>query len=186
MASYRPYFNPATGEWVQYLETARETGGELVRYRWRSVPGGRITEHLHPHQEERFIIERGEGHFTVDGEEQVVRAGETLAIPPGSRHTEWNGSEEEIHGFIEFRPALKAKELHEALAGVVNDGRASARGAPRNPLQLGATFWHFRDDIRVISPPVWVQQLMLPPLAALAKLAGVKGYDERWDSREHG
>jgi hypothetical protein len=56
-------------------------------------------------------------------------------------------------------------------------------GAPRNPLQLGATFWHFRHESRVTSPPIAVQNILLPPLAALAKILGVRPYYERWDSQ---
>jgi nucleoside-diphosphate-sugar epimerase len=67
-------------------------------------------------------------------------------------------------------------------AGVTHDGKTTPRGAPRNPLQLGATFWHFRHESRVTSPPIWAQNLMLPPLWALAKVFGVRPYYDRWDS----
>jgi hypothetical protein len=63
------------------------------------------------------------------------------------------------------------------------DGPTTPRGAPKNPLRLGATFWHFRHESRVTSPPIWIQNLMLPILAVLAKLLAVKPYYERWDSR---
>ena len=76
--------------------------------------------------------------------------------------------------------------MHEAFAGLAADGKTTARGAPRNPLQLGATFWHFRHEIRAASPPIWTQNLLLPPLWALAKLAGVRPYEESWDSRISG
>lgn len=71
---------------------------------------------------------------------------------------------------------LRAKELHAAFAGLVADGRTTPRGAPRNPLQLGATFWHFRHESRVTSPPTGARNLMLPPLWALAKVFGVHPY----------
>jgi hypothetical protein len=48
---------------------------------------------------------------------------------------------------------------------------------------LGATFWHFRHESRVTSPPIWIQNLMLPTLWMLAKVFGVKPYYQRWDSR---
>ena len=80
-------------------------------------------------------------------------------------------------------PGWNAKEWHEALAGLVADGKTTPRGAPKNPLQLGATFWHFRHESRVTSPPIWAQNLMLPPLWALAKVFGVRPYYQRWDSR---
>jgi hypothetical protein len=68
----------------------------------------------------------------------------------------------------------------------VADGKTTPRGAPKNPFQLGATMWHFRHESRVTSPPIWVQNLMLPPLWALAKAFGVRPYYDRWDSRVRG
>ena len=84
MTGFRPFFNPATGEWIEYTALAEDSDGALVRFNWRSVPGGVITEHIHPHQEERFTIKDGEAHFTFNGRELVARAGETIVVPPGS------------------------------------------------------------------------------------------------------
>ena len=157
--------------------------GMLVRFNWRSVPDGVITEHIHPYQKERFTILAGEAHFTLNGEQHIAGAGDTIVVPAGVPHSEGNHGPGEIEGIVELRPALLAKELHEAFAGLVADGKTTPRGAPRNPLQLGATFWHFRHESRVTSPPAWAQNLMLPPLWALAKLFGVHPYYDRWDSR---
>jgi hypothetical protein len=104
-------------------------------------------------------------------------------VPAGVRHSEGNLGSVEIAGVVELRPALRSKEFHEAVAGLVADGRTTPRGAPKNPLRLGATFWHFRHESRVTSPPIWIQNLMLPTLAMLAKVLGVKPYYESWDSR---
>jgi len=182
MTAFRPFFNPATGEWIEFTAVAEDTGGQLVRFKWRSVPGGVITEHVHPHQEERFVITAGEARFTLDGEERVARAGETIIVPAGVRHSEGNPGRAEVQAVVELRPALRSKQWHEALAGLVADGKTTKRGAPRNPLQLGATFWYFRHESRVTSPPIAVQNILLPPLAAIAKVFGVHPYDLRWDS----
>jgi quercetin dioxygenase-like cupin family protein len=181
--SFRPFFNSATGEWIEYTAVAEDSNGELVRFKWRSVPGGVITEHIHPHQEERFTITTGEARFTLNGEEHLALAGETIVVPAGVPHSEGNTGSVEIEGVVELRPGLHTKEWHEALAGLVVDGKTTPRGAPKNPLQLGATFWHFRHESRVTSPPIWMQNLMLPPLWALAKACGVHPYYEHWDSR---
>jgi len=183
MTCFREFFNPATGELIQFTDTADTTGGELARFAWRSVPGGVITEHVHPRQEERFTITSGQARFTVNGRERRARAGETLVIPAGVPHSEGNPGTTDIEGIVELRPALRAKEWHEALAGLVADFPTTPRGAPRNVLQLGATFWHFRHESRVTSPPVWIQNVMLPPLWALAKVVGKRPYYDRWDSR---
>jgi len=182
-ARFRPFFNPATGEHIQYTAVAEDSNGELVRFNWRNVPGGTLTEHVHPHQEERFFITAGQARFTLNGQEHLARAGETVVVPAGVPHSEGNTGTVQVEGVVELRPALRTKEWHEALAGLVADGRTTPRGAPKNPLQLGATFWYFRHESRVTSPPIWVQNLMLPPLWALAKAFGVRSYYDRWDSR---
>ena len=67
-AGFRAFFNSATSEWIEYTAVGADGGEDLVRFNWRSLPGGAITEHLHPHQEERFIITAGAARFTLDGE----------------------------------------------------------------------------------------------------------------------
>ena len=182
-ARFRPFFNPATGEHIQYTVVAEDSNGEVVRFNWRSVPGGTITEHVHPHQEERFTITAGEAHFTLNGEQRLAQRAIPSSSPPGYPTRKGNTGTADIEGTVELRPALLAKELHEAFAGLVADGNTTPRGAPKNPLQLGATFWHFRHESRVTSPPIWAQNLLLPPLWALAKVFGIRSYYDRWDSR---
>jgi quercetin dioxygenase-like cupin family protein len=180
---FRPFSNPATGEQIEFITVAEDRDSDVVRFKWRSLPGGSITEHVHPHQEERFTIIAGEAHFTVSGEERIVNAGETIVVPIGVRHSETNPGSVEIDGVVELRPALHSRQMHEAFGGLAAEGKTTARGAPKNPLQLGATLWHFRHENRVTSPPVWAQNLILPPLWALAKVCGVRPYYDRWDSR---
>ncbi|MGO9884288.1 MAG: cupin domain-containing protein [Solirubrobacteraceae bacterium] len=180
---FREFSNPATGERIQVVAAAQDDGEDVVRFKWHSMPGGAITEHLHPHQEERFMIAAGEAHFTVNGEEHVIGPGETIVVPIGVRHSESNPGTVAIEGVVELRPALHTQEMFEAFAGLGSEGKTTARGAPKNPLQLGATLWHFRHESRATSPPIWIQNMILPPLAALAKLVGVRPYHDRWDSR---
>lgn len=176
---FRAITNRSTGERIEFLDDERD----LVRFNWRSEPGGEITEHMHPAQEERFSIRAGEAHFLVDGVERVVGAGETIVVPAGARHSESNRGSVAVEGVVELRPALASRQMHEAFAGLDSEGKTNARGAPRNPLQLGATVWRFRHESRVTSPPVWVQNIVLPPLAVLARLFRVPTYRENWDSR---
>src|SRR5438105_15521396 len=47
--------NPVTGERLTFHETARETGGEYVRFEALIAPGGTLASALlHPYQSERF------------------------------------------------------------------------------------------------------------------------------------
>ena len=181
--AFRQLSNPATGESIQFTATPQDDGEDVIQFNWRSLPGGAITEHVHPHQEERFMISAGEAHFTLAGEPRVVGPGETLVVPAGVPHSQSNAGSIAVEGVVELRPAVHTKEMFEAFAGLASEGRTTARGAPKHPLQLGATLWYFRHESRASSPPTWAQNLILPPLAGLARLFGVRPYHDRWDSR---
>jgi quercetin dioxygenase-like cupin family protein len=183
IARFRPISNPATGERIQFMPTPENDNDDVVRFHWRSMPGGKITEHIHPHQEERFTITAGEAHFTVNGTLHVVSAGETITVPIGIPHAEGNPGSIAIEGIVELRPALRTRQMHEAFAGLAAEGKTTSRGAPKNPLQLGATLWRFRHESRVTAPPTWVQNLVLPPLSALAKVFRLRAYNDRWNSQ---
>jgi quercetin dioxygenase-like cupin family protein len=182
MGRYRTTFNPATGEHIQYTVTGRESAGAVVRYRWVSDPGGHIVAHTHPSCTEIFTILDGEATMEVAGERIVVGPGQSAVVPPGVVHSETNLSGLLIRGVVELTPASQTAELHDALAGISSDLPHTPTGAPKNPLQLGATFWAFRNDIRATSPPLWLQNIMLPVLAGVAKIAGVKAMRPEWIS----
>lgn len=172
--------NRATGERIQFMQDE----SEVVRFAWRSEPGGEITEHVHPSQEERFSILAGEAHFLVDGVEHLVGAGETIVVAIGGRHSESNRGSVAVEGVVELRPALASRQMHEAFAGLASEGgKTTPRGAPKNPLQLGATVWHFRRETRATTPPLWLQNIVLPPLALLARIFRVEAYRQDWDSQ---
>lgn len=180
---YRTTFNPATGEHIQYTVTGRESDGAVVRYRWVSDSGGRIVEHTHPSCTEVFTILDGEATMVVAGERIVLGPGQSAVVPAGVVHSEANLTGQIVRGVVELTPASQTAELHDALAGISSDLPHTPTGAPKNPLQLGATFWAFRDDIRATSPPIWLQNIMLPVLAGAARIAGVRPMRPEWISR---
>src|SRR5260370_16493459 len=77
----------ATGEWMTYTAIAADNGGQLVRFSWRSVPGGVITEHIDPRQEERFTILACAAHFTLAREHRIAGPGESIVVPAGVPHS---------------------------------------------------------------------------------------------------
>lgn len=183
MARYRTTFNPATGEHIQYVVTGLESEGAVVRYRWTSDPGGKIVAHTHPGSTEIFTILEGTCDFTIGGKQVTLGPGETGIVPPGVVHSEINRSGVLVRGIVELQPAAKTAELHDTLAGIGSDLPHKPNGAPKSLLQLGSTFWYFREDIRATSPPMWLQNVFLPILSACAGLAGVKPERPEWDSR---
>jgi hypothetical protein len=77
---------------------------------------------------------------------QSVELNELRAALPASCRTRSPWPSASVGGTV-------LRHAKEAFADLVGGGKATPRGAPRNPLQLRATFWHFRHESRVASPP---------------------------------
>ena|SRR5215210_5322870 len=57
-------------------------------------PGGETEEHCHRASEEIYLFTAGSGRMRLGDEESDVAVGDTVVIPPGTRHKLWNtGSE---------------------------------------------------------------------------------------------
>lgn len=48
--------------------------------------GGEIGEETHEHVEQTFVVESGEGVAVLNGVESLLRVGDALVVPPGTRH----------------------------------------------------------------------------------------------------
>jgi mannose-6-phosphate isomerase-like protein (cupin superfamily) len=53
-------------------------------------PGGQTEEHYHRVSEEIYFFTAGEGRMRLGDEETEVAPGDTVVIPPGTRHKLWN------------------------------------------------------------------------------------------------
>jgi mannose-6-phosphate isomerase-like protein (cupin superfamily) len=53
-------------------------------------PGGETGEHFHRLSEEIYFFIHGSGRLRLDDEESEVAEGDTVVIPPGTRHKLWN------------------------------------------------------------------------------------------------
>ncbi|MBF0279756.1 MAG: cupin domain-containing protein [SAR324 cluster bacterium] len=53
-------------------------------------PMGYVEPHTHKIQEQIYHIQEGEGVMEIDGERHVVRAQDTVHIPPGIEHAIYN------------------------------------------------------------------------------------------------
>ena len=59
-------------------------------------PGGETEEHYHRASEEIYLLTAGEGRLRLGEEESGVAAGDTVVIPPGTRHKLWNTGDEPL------------------------------------------------------------------------------------------
>ena len=59
-------------------------------------PGGTTEEHYHRVSEEIYYFVAGRGRVRLDAEEQEVRPGHCVVIPPGTRHKLFNDGDEPL------------------------------------------------------------------------------------------
>jgi mannose-6-phosphate isomerase-like protein (cupin superfamily) len=164
--------NPVTGERLVFVETSSETGGELVVVEAFVKPTGFVASaHLHPYQEERFEILRGEVGFMVGRHRMIATPGKGVRVPAGTPHKFWNAGEDEAHFVCKIRPALQFERLIETMFGLAADGKTNRKGMP-NPLRLAVIARAHYDDVRLPFPPEWMQRMGLALGAPLGRLLG--------------
>jgi mannose-6-phosphate isomerase-like protein (cupin superfamily) len=59
-------------------------------------PGGETEEHYHRESEEIYFFTHGRGRMRLRDEETEVSAGDTIVIPPGTRHKLWNTGDDPL------------------------------------------------------------------------------------------
>jgi quercetin dioxygenase-like cupin family protein len=165
--------NPVTGQWLTFLATARDTGGELFRAEGMFPPGGFAgVEHVHPFQDEHFEVIAGQAGFSVDRSQRVLGAGEAIDVPAGTRHTFWNASEEEMRVIFEFRPALRSTErFYELYFGFAQEGRVNAKAMP-GLLDIATVSDEWAEHAILAKPPAWLQLALFRALRPIARLTG--------------
>ena len=166
--------NPVTGERLVFRKTAAETNGEAVVLECFVRPSGFVAAaHVHPGQDERFEVLKGELGFRLDGQETIARAGDRVVVPAGMSHRFWNAGDDVAHFVCEVRPALQFEQLIETMYGLAADGKTNRKGMP-NPLRLAVIAKHHFDDVRLPFPPAWVQRVGLALGAPLGRLLGFR------------
>ena len=125
--------NPVTGETMRFVLTGRETANELLRIEMVVRPGGFVaSEHIHPHQEERFHITSGRIRLRVDGKERLYAAGDSITISAGTPHVWWNSGTNDLRVALDFRPAGRFAEFITTFFAMAVAGKTNARGLPRD------------------------------------------------------
>jgi mannose-6-phosphate isomerase-like protein (cupin superfamily) len=163
-------------EKMEFLATAQDTAGELVAARVTAAVGRPAPpEHEHPKLEETFHVERGRMGYVSGRARRVAELGETVVIPPGTRHTFWNAGEEPLVVLAEVRPAMRFEDFAETIHVLIRTGELRAGRVPRNPLPIAVIAHAYREEWRLSSMPAPVRAL-LPALAWIGRRLGYRAY----------
>lgn len=92
-----PAFITKDGSEIRELLAYRNSGIRNQSLAEARVPvGGSTMEHYHAKTEEIYFITHGNGRMRIDGELREVKAGDSIAIPPGRKHKLWNTGAETL------------------------------------------------------------------------------------------
>ena len=100
---------------LKLVQTAAETGGELLEMEASYAEPGMPPEHLHPSQDEHFEVLEGAVVAVVDGIEARYAAGDAFDVPAGTPHK--MGGDGPARVRWQVRPALRTAEFFETLYG---------------------------------------------------------------------
>jgi quercetin dioxygenase-like cupin family protein len=167
--------SPQTGERLMFRSTADSSSGRLFQAELTVKPGPYVVRsHIHPIQEESFVILEGTYGYRIGDKTGVAHAGETLVCPIGVPHSQWNAGDGIMRILYEHRPALRSAEIFfETQFGLSRDGKLSAAG-DIGLLQGAVLLEEVGDFIRPSSPPVWLQRVLFPVLAAVGRARGYR------------
>jgi mannose-6-phosphate isomerase-like protein (cupin superfamily) len=164
------------GERVQFLETGRQTKGQVLSmdvvrepindptFRLRRKHG-----HIHPVQEERFEIVAGSARFLIGDREVVLTAGQTGIVPPNTIHTWMALGGQPVRVRAEFRPALETAELFYRLYGPLDRGEI-------NLLQAAVIQSEYRGTVWPADPHPVMWKMLFKILAPIGRLLGYKAW----------
>ena len=138
-----------------------------VEAEWQPEPS-KPPVHFHPSQDERFEVSEGELRVNLDGEERVLRAGDTLEIPRGTPHSMWATAHSRANWQV--RPALRTADFFAAV-DASRSYRKSAKGGNMTPLGAGRVLREYSDVFRMKIPG--------PVVGVLALLGRLRGYPLR-------
>lgn len=139
-------------------------------------PGGRLPEHRHPHQEERWSVVAGRVRLSVDGRTRTIGPadGEQL-VPPGVRHALASAGREEAHLRCVAHPARGLQAFLTESAAAARAGLFWRGGIPRGPrgARWAAGFLaRHREDVVMTFPPRPVQRALVALLGRHGRAAG--------------
>ena len=178
------YFKPGdklVSRFEGFDQTVLAVDGEWLHTRLEVAPGAAgPPEHLHEHFAETFTVKSGTLSILVDGEKRTLKAGETITIPPMTRHKPFNETNETVivEGNDPKTIPVKFAYILSQLYGFM-DTYPEGPSVPAMVMQL-STYGNEADSWLADGPPLGVQKAMRVALAPTARLMGYSNYYEQF------
>jgi quercetin dioxygenase-like cupin family protein len=167
--------DPVGRQRLAFTRGRDEDGTETVLVECWVDPGGGVPPHIHPHQTEIFDVVEGEMTFTAGRGKKRVPAGDSITVPPGTRHAYENKSDATAYMRCTARPAADLEDFLTTTARLAREGHVRRIGPLRGPgslrglPQVAALLKDHRENTLILMPPPLVQRIFFDPLARFAK-----------------
>jgi len=137
-------------------------------------------EHFHEAFEEKFTVKSGTLSILVNGEKRTLKAGETISIPPMTKHKPFNETAETVVVESEDPKTLPVQfgYILSQVYGVM-DGYPNGIGTPQMLMQF-SVYGNDADSWIADGPPLPVQKAMRTVIAPTARLLGYQNYYEKF------
>lgn len=116
--------------------------------------------HIHPKQHETYEVLEGEAEFLLNGKKVMVKAGETIEIPPNTPHTFVNPTQQWLKMRDTHQPGLTFEEMMRELHSLVHSGKIKGFQDFKSLVHLSMLWVKHQELQRSTQPPFWVMRLM--------------------------
>ncbi|HET6871106.1 MAG TPA: SRPBCC family protein [Solirubrobacteraceae bacterium] len=166
---------------MEVLRSDEETDGELFEMEVTGRPRGFLDQrHIHPEQTERIEVIEGRMKVTMNGREHILSEGQSIAIPPGTPHTQVPIGVGQGRIRITALPAGRTAAFLERLAKLCRDGQVMRAGFPR-PVAGAELVLEFSGAGYAAAPPLRVQRALARAVIALARPMRPYLFVDEWD-----
>lgn len=166
--------NRKTGQQILFLQTAKDTGGQLLEMESVFQPHSiEPIPHYHPFQEEDFVVLEGEITVRMNGQLKVLKQNDRLTIKAGEIHSMWNHSAYKARVHWKVSPAMDTEYFLETGIGIANEKKTNEQGMP-GILQVALMANKFSPVFRIAKPPFLIQKIVFSLLSPVSRAAGYR------------
>ncbi|MGH1363678.1 MAG: cupin domain-containing protein [Calditrichia bacterium] len=168
--------NHATGDQIEFLQTAEETNGEMCNFIMTLAPKSswaKSPRHFHPYQTETFRVISGELNLTAGDKHYVLGPDDDMVVVDKFvLHSFWNETDEEVRFEAEIYPPINIEKGLRLTYKLSQEGKINKNNIPTNPFHTLILMNDFDSYFAII--PWKIQKFMFAQGANLARLFGYK------------
>ena len=168
--------NAATGDQIEFIETANETDGRMSKFIMTLAPyssWAKRPRHFHPFQTETFEVISGELNMHFGDEHFVLKAGdEKIVVEKFVLHCFWNERDQPVVFNAEIYPPKNIEKGLRLTYALSQRGKINKNNIPFNPFHTLILMNYFDAYFTII--PWRLQRMLFTFGAQLAKLFGYR------------